>query len=82
MATSDLGGNIGTGVPGRRGSWRGWSTGLTVVAAGILIFNVSPFLNWVDPRGDANPRTGYETDSWFPSSPTSGSASWWRCSTR
>jgi ABC-type Fe3+-siderophore transport system permease subunit len=37
-----------------------------VAAAGIVIFNVSPFLNPVDPRGDANPRTGYETDSLIP----------------
>ena len=66
MATSDLGGNTGTDIPERRGSRRARSTGLAVAAAGILIFNVSPFLNWVDPRGDANPRTGYETDSLVP----------------
>lgn len=23
-------------------------------------------MNWVDPKGDANPRTGYETDSLLP----------------
>jgi ABC-type Fe3+-siderophore transport system permease subunit len=66
MATSDLGDNIGTGIPERRGSRRARSTGLAVAAAGILFFNVSPFLNWVDPGGDANPRTGYETDSLVP----------------
>ena len=56
MATSDdLGGSIGAGILERRGSRRARSTGLAVAAAGILIFNVSPFLNWVDPRGDANP---------------------------
>ena len=68
MATSDAwdNTNIGTGIPERRGSRRARSTGLAVAAAGIVIFNVSPFLNWVDPGGDANPRTGYETDSLIP----------------
>jgi hypothetical protein len=45
---------------------RAATTGLAVAGAGILIFNISPFLNWVDPRGGANPRTGYETDSLVP----------------
>ena len=30
------------------------------------MFNISPFLNWVDPAGAPNPRTGYETDSLVP----------------
>jgi drug/metabolite transporter (DMT)-like permease len=37
-----------------------------VAAVGIVIFNVSPFMNWVNPAGGANPRTGYETDSLVP----------------
>jgi hypothetical protein len=45
---------------------RAGSTGLAVAGAGIIVFNISPFLNWVDPGGDANPRTGYETDSLVP----------------
>jgi uncharacterized membrane protein YidH (DUF202 family) len=45
---------------------RAATTGLAVAAAGIVVFNIAPFLNWVDPAGDANPRTGYETDSLVP----------------
>ena len=45
---------------------RAASTGLAVAAAGIVVFNIAPFLNWVDPVGDRNPRTGYETDSLVP----------------
>ncbi|MCC2318492.1 hypothetical protein LJN54_11150 [Cellulomonas sp. zg-Y138] len=30
-----------------------------------MLFNISPFLNWVNPDG-ADPRTGYETDSLVP----------------
>lgn len=41
-------------------------TGLAVAAVGILVFNIAPFLDWVDPDGDADPRTGYETDSLVP----------------
>jgi uncharacterized membrane protein YidH (DUF202 family) len=41
-------------------------TGLAVAAAGILVFNIAPFMNWVDPKGENNPRTGYETDSLVP----------------
>ena len=41
-------------------------TGLAVAAAGILVFNVAPYMNWVDPAGENNPRTGYETDSLVP----------------
>src|SRR3954453_13397654 len=42
------------------------STGLAVAGVGILLFNIAPFLNWVDPGGNADPRTGYETDSLVP----------------
>jgi uncharacterized membrane protein YidH (DUF202 family) len=42
------------------------ATGLAVAALGIVVFNIAPFLNWVDPAGNANPRTGYETDSLVP----------------
>jgi uncharacterized membrane protein YidH (DUF202 family) len=45
---------------------RARSTGLAVAGLGIVLFNVAPFLNWVDPAGDTNPRTGYETDSLVP----------------
>jgi uncharacterized membrane protein YidH (DUF202 family) len=41
-------------------------TGLAVAAAGILVFNIAPFMNWVDPEGENNPRTGYEADSLVP----------------
>jgi hypothetical protein len=37
-----------------------------VAGLGIVVFNVAPFLKWVDPAGDADPRTGYETDSLVP----------------
>lgn len=37
-----------------------------VTALGVVVFNIAPFLNWVNPEGDANPRTGYETDSLVP----------------
>ena len=42
------------------------TTGLAVAGAGIVLFNIAPFLNWVDPGGNADPRTGYETDSLVP----------------
>jgi hypothetical protein len=45
---------------------RARTTGLALTGAGVLVFNVAPFMNWVDPKGDANPRTGYETDSLIP----------------
>jgi hypothetical protein len=45
---------------------RARSTGLAVAGLGIVLFNIAPFLNWVDPGGDADPRTGYETDSLVP----------------
>jgi uncharacterized membrane protein YidH (DUF202 family) len=55
-----------TGVPVSNTVRRARTTGLAVAAAGIVIFNVSPFLNWVDPKGEGDPRTGYETDSLVP----------------
>ena len=42
------------------------TTGLAIAAAGVLLFNISPFLNWVNPADGADPRTGYETDSLVP----------------
>ncbi|MDT0352899.1 hypothetical protein [Pseudonocardia charpentierae] len=45
---------------------RAATTGLAVAGAGIVVFNIAPFLNWVDPSGDASTRTGYETDSLVP----------------
>jgi uncharacterized membrane protein YidH (DUF202 family) len=59
-------------VPGTSGSAtavetrRARPTGLAVAAAGILVFNIAPFMNWVDPKGENNPRTGYESDSLVP----------------
>ncbi len=59
-------------VPGTSGSTstvetrRARPTGLAVAAAGILVFNIAPFMNWVDPKGENNPRTGYESDSLVP----------------
>ena len=49
-----------------RTSRRARTTGLGVAAAGVVLFNISPFLNWVNPEGSADPRTGYETDSLVP----------------
>src|SRR5512144_2059085 len=45
---------------------RARSTGLAVAGIGIVIFNIAPFMNWVDRRGPVGPRTGYETDSLVP----------------
>jgi len=42
------------------------STGLAVAAAGIVVFNISPFLNWVGFDDETDFRTGYETDSLVP----------------
>ncbi|MEE6272342.1 hypothetical protein [Georgenia wangjunii] len=47
-------------------SRRAKMTGLAVAAAGIVVFNVSPFFHWVNPEDSADPRTGYETDSLIP----------------
>jgi uncharacterized membrane protein YidH (DUF202 family) len=40
--------------------------GLGVAAAGIVVFNIAPFLNWVQMDGTDDRRTGYETDSLVP----------------
>jgi len=45
---------------------RAGKAGLAVAGLGIVVFNVSPFMNWVDPSGDADPRTGYAADSLVP----------------
>jgi len=48
---------------------RARSTGLAVAAAGVGVFNISPFLNWVatnQANGNDTIRTGYETDSLVP----------------
>lgn len=50
----------------RVGARRASTTGLIVTALGVVVFNVAPFLNWVDVGGESNPRTGYETDSLVP----------------
>ena len=49
-----------------RDTRRAKTTGLAVAAVGIVVFNISPFLNWVNPDEGADPRTGYETDSLVP----------------
>jgi len=57
-------------APGRQAAdlppRRARSTGLAVAAAGIVVFNVSPFLNWVGFNDEMDFRTGYETDSLVP----------------
>jgi len=49
-----------------RSSRRAKSTGLIVAGVGIILFNISPFLNWVNPEGEEEPWSGYETDSLVP----------------
>lgn len=58
--------NASKGSTGTHDTRRAKSTGLAVAAAGIVVFNISPLLNWVNPADDADPRTGYETDSLVP----------------
>lgn len=64
--------SAGSDVPGRTDpsrtdrSARARTTGLAVAAAGIALFNIAPFLDWVDPGGAPDSRTGYETDSLVP----------------
>ncbi|QCB94816.1 hypothetical protein [Cellulomonas shaoxiangyii] len=62
MASSDA--RVGDST--HRDTRRAKTTGLAVAGAGIVVFNISPLLNWVNPGGDADPRTGYETDSLVP----------------
>jgi uncharacterized membrane protein YidH (DUF202 family) len=45
---------------------RAKGTGLAVTALGVVVFNTSPFLQWVDRDGASEGRTGYETDSLVP----------------
>jgi len=40
--------------------------GLGLAAAGIVVFNVAPFLDWVHLDGTEGDRIGYETDSLVP----------------
>jgi hypothetical protein len=51
-----------------QGTRRARTTGLAIAAAGIVVFNISPFLDWVRAHGATKDvtRTGYETDSLVP----------------
>lgn len=62
MATADMNATDSK----RRNTRRASPTGLGVTALGVIIFNISPLMNWVDPAGETNSRTGYETDSLIP----------------
>lgn len=65
MANADLHNNARTTGEPRRARM----TGLGVAGAGIVIFNISPFLAWVSRPDDGGQRTnisGYETDSLLP----------------
>jgi peptidoglycan/LPS O-acetylase OafA/YrhL len=66
MATSDTHDTIDGRAGALPATRHASPTGLTVAGLGVVVLNVSPFLNWVDPQGPANPRTGYETDSLVP----------------
>ena len=59
-------GSASTPASNNQDTRRATTTGLAVAAAGIVVFNISPLLNWVNPADDADPRTGYETDSLVP----------------
>jgi len=41
-------------------------TGLAVAGLGIVIFNVAPFLDWVESSAGSDTASGYETDSLVP----------------
>ena len=62
--TSPRRGRTRTGTDERRAT----PTGLGVAALGIIIFNVAPYIDWVeaDTGDDTVSRTGYETDSLVP----------------
>lgn len=62
--TADHGAAASPGV--RVTAPRARSTGLAVTAAGVLVFNVAPLMDWAVRPGDASPRTGFETDSLIP----------------
>jgi len=53
----------GTTLPST--SRRARSTGLGVAGAGIVLFNIAPFMSWVDGDGDRS-TSGYEADSLVP----------------
>jgi len=50
----------------RRDTRTAGKAGLGLAAAGIVVFNVAPFLNWVHLDGADFDRVGYETDSLVP----------------
>ena len=50
----------------RRDTRTAGKAGLGLAAAGIVVFNVAPFLDWVHLDGTAGERIGYETDSLVP----------------
>ncbi|ABS05321.1 hypothetical protein [Kineococcus radiotolerans] len=54
------------GTTDRRPVRTAGKAGLGVAAAGIVLFNISPLLNWVQIEGTDDRRTGYETDSLVP----------------
>ncbi|MGQ7295987.1 hypothetical protein [Quadrisphaera sp. KR29] len=56
----------GTADGATRLTRRAGSAGLATTALGVVLFNVSPFLQWVDRDGASDGRTGYETDSLVP----------------
>lgn len=53
-------------APDTRDDRRAGKAGLGVAALGVVVLNVAPFMDWVDPAGDGDPRTGYATDSLVP----------------
>ena len=53
-------------ITDRRDTRRARSTGLAVAGAGIVIFNIAPFMNWLQRQGSDVRRTGYESDSLVP----------------
>ena len=56
----------GATTPDRHDDRRAGKAGLGVAALGVVVLNVAPFMDWVDPAGDGDPRTGYATDSLVP----------------
>ncbi|MBB2902198.1 drug/metabolite transporter (DMT)-like permease [Kineococcus radiotolerans] len=54
------------GTTDRRPVRTAGKAGLGVAAAGIVVFNVAPFFNWVQIEDTDTSRTGYETDSLVP----------------
>ncbi|TNM69199.1 hypothetical protein FHN55_05340 [Streptomyces sp. NP160] len=56
----------GSSASGTRDDRRAGKAGLGVAALGVVVLNVAPFMDWVDPAGEGDPRTGYATDSLVP----------------